>query len=293
VSGAGHVLCQGSSVCEDIDQDDFPAQKLRQAGAIIVGMTVMTEGGVTPLGYATFFDGPFNPYHVDHYAGGSSSGSAVAVASGLVPVALGWDGGGSVRIPASMSGTLGLATTFGRIAFERSATSTMVKGGPLAATMTDIALSHLLLGQVEPDSFYANLIGEAYLPPPHLSSVVKDEDLTVITSKDLRGVRLGVYWDHFQHTDPEVYNACLKSVQYLQGQGAEIVNITIPHLMELHLSHGIKILSEFGLTWERQFYDPDHQLEANTEITIGLGRTVTAAEALAAEKVRTYGLREV
>ena len=82
-----------------------------------------------------------NPHHPDHYPGGSSSGSAVAVASGICPLALGMDGGGSIRIPASLSGVVGLKTTWGRISRSGTAplswsVSTM---GPLGATDEDVA----------------------------------------------------------------------------------------------------------------------------------------------------------
>lgn len=286
---AGHRLCLGSSQCVEQTVDDYPAARLRAAGAIIVGTTVSTEGGVTPLGYSAFFDGPFNPYNTEYYSGGSSSGSAVAVASGIVPVAVGWDGGGSVRVPASMSGVEGLATTCGRIPFERGSTSTNVKAGPLAPTMTDIALSYLLLSQPHPDSFATNMIGDSYLPLPHLSeaSTLQPGD------SSLDGVRLGVFWDHFRHTDPEVYEKSLKAVGFLEKQGATIINITIPYLREIHLSHGLKIISEFGNTWESQFYNSSYQLEANTEITLMLGRTLTANEILSAEKVRHFAIQYV
>jgi Asp-tRNA(Asn)/Glu-tRNA(Gln) amidotransferase A subunit family amidase len=92
--------------------------RLRAAGAIILGGTIMTEGGVTPLGWSAHFQGPYNVYNFDRYCGGSSSGSAVAVSSGLVPAAIGFDGGGSIRIPASMSGVHGLGVTFGRVPFD-------------------------------------------------------------------------------------------------------------------------------------------------------------------------------
>jgi Asp-tRNA(Asn)/Glu-tRNA(Gln) amidotransferase A subunit family amidase len=290
----GLSMCDGSSVCREMEEDDFPAERLRQAGAILVGMTVMTEGGVTPLGYAAFFDGPFNPYDRDYYSGGSSGGSAVAVASGLVPMAVGWDGGGSVRVPASMSGVLGLATTFARIPFRFPAASTNVKAGPLAATMTDIALSYLLLSESHPDSFYTDLLGAAYLPQPHLAEGVPPSfDSSTETKSSLQGTRLGVFWDHFRHTDTEVYEKCRNVVRFLEDRGAEIVNITIPHLREIHLSHGIKILTEFGIAWETPFYNKTHELEANTEITVMLGRTVTADEVLAAEKVRSLAIKYV
>jgi Asp-tRNA(Asn)/Glu-tRNA(Gln) amidotransferase A subunit family amidase len=297
----------------------------------------MTEGGVTPLGYNahSIHDGPYNPHSpTKHYSGGSSSGSAVAVSTGLTTMSIGWDGGGSVRIPAAMSGVIGLATTFGRVPFEQSNSGTNIKAGPLCTSMNDIALSYLLLGQVYNTTtdtststststtsatstnngqrqrrrkkvFYNELFGEAYLPSPHLTGVVvppsssssssSSSMSTTASSKHkplLDGIRLGIFWDHFQHTDKDVYEKCLKVVEFLQSPliGATIVNITIPYLKEIHLSHGSKILTEFGITWENQFYNSSYVLESNTDISIKLGRTITADEILAAEKIRTFAI---
>ena len=68
-----------------------------------------------PLRYSAHYQGPFNAYNAKHYPLGSSSGSAVAVALGLVPVAIGADAGGSIRLPASAGGVVGLACTYGRV----------------------------------------------------------------------------------------------------------------------------------------------------------------------------------
>ncbi len=92
-------------------EEDTIIKRFRALGAIIFGLTIMTEGGTTPLGYNSHFRGPFNPYSKRHYSGGSSGGSAVAVATGLVPIAIGFDSGGSIRLPAAWSGIHGLATT--------------------------------------------------------------------------------------------------------------------------------------------------------------------------------------
>jgi Asp-tRNA(Asn)/Glu-tRNA(Gln) amidotransferase A subunit family amidase len=81
------------------DVDDIMVKRFRDLGAIIYGLTIMVEGGVTPLGWNSHFKGPTSPYSLNRYSGGSSSGSAVAVATGLVPVTIGFDGGGSIRIP--------------------------------------------------------------------------------------------------------------------------------------------------------------------------------------------------
>jgi Asp-tRNA(Asn)/Glu-tRNA(Gln) amidotransferase A subunit family amidase len=92
------------------ESDATVVRKLKEAGAVIIGISNMHELGIGTTGCnPNKLHGICrNPYDVDHYAGGSSSGSAVAVAAGLVPVAIGADGGGSIRIPASMCGVVGL-----------------------------------------------------------------------------------------------------------------------------------------------------------------------------------------
>jgi len=303
----GLRVCEGSSVCYEGD-DDILITSLKRAGAIVVGLTVMTEGGVSPLGYNAHFDGPFNAYDTDYYSGGSSSGSAVAISSGLVPMAVGWDGGGSIRIPAAMSGLLGLAPTFGRVVFAESKSgSTNAKAGPLGATLVDVALGHMLLGQVHRSGsneenqgrrnpvFYNRLFGEKYLPDPHLEGFLptpEEAEEDADSGLPLTGTRLGVFWDHFKHTDPEVYQKSLEVVRYLEEDlGATIVNITVPYLREIHFSHAMKVVSEFGKTWEGPFYNSSHKLEANTEIIVTLGRCITANEILAAETIRTFAIR--
>ncbi|HYQ17436.1 MAG TPA: amidase, partial [Polyangiaceae bacterium] len=95
---------------------DAPAvARLRAAGAVIIGQTPMTEFGLSPLGSNPHRRMPRNPHDRSRLAGGSSTGSAVAVSTGVTPVSLGCDGGGSIRIPAALCGVFGLKPTFGRI----------------------------------------------------------------------------------------------------------------------------------------------------------------------------------
>ena len=136
LSATAHVIYGGRSPLrengaewERSTKDDILISRIKKVGGILLGMTVMTEGGVSPLGYNSHWRGPVSAYSDHHYSGGSSSGSAVAVAAGIVPVAIGFDGGGSIRIPASFSGIHGLATTFGRIPFDSHTDSTMIKAG--------------------------------------------------------------------------------------------------------------------------------------------------------------------
>ena len=96
-------------------QDSTVVQRLRAAGAVLVGLTTASEFGGISLTY-TKLNGPTsNPWDLERTPGGSSGGSAAAVAGGLVPLATGGDGGGSIRIPAAFTGLPGLKTTYGRI----------------------------------------------------------------------------------------------------------------------------------------------------------------------------------
>ena len=119
------------------------------------------------LGWSAHFQGPYNVYNFDRYCGGSSSGSAVAVASGLVPAAIGFDGGGSIRIPASMSGIQGLGTTFGRLPFDTGLETTMIKGGPMTSTAEDAAVIYSVIAENLKGHFYSKIYdGDLHGPPP-------------------------------------------------------------------------------------------------------------------------------
>ena len=114
--------------------------QLRAAGAVVVGKLHQHELGLGATGINMHFATPRNPHHSSHCPGGSSSGSGVAVAMGLVPLAVAADGGGSIRIPASLNGVFGLKPTFGRI--SRTAADldggTLAVAGPIASCVADL-----------------------------------------------------------------------------------------------------------------------------------------------------------
>jgi aspartyl-tRNA(Asn)/glutamyl-tRNA(Gln) amidotransferase subunit A len=125
------------------EHDSTQVARARAAGAIPVGKTNLPEFGSTAFTKNHVFGTTRNPWNLARTPGGSSGGSSAAVAAGVVPVATGGDGGGSIRIPAAYTGLVGIKATFGRIPrgrFEfRDWTDTISKG-PLARTVTDVAL---------------------------------------------------------------------------------------------------------------------------------------------------------
>lgn len=122
--------------------DSEAVRRLRAAGAVIVGKTNSCELGQWPFTEGPAFGATRNPWHTGHTPGGSSGGSAAAVAAGLVPAALGSDGAGSVRIPAAWTHLVGIKPQRGRISGHphTDAFQGLTVNGPLARTVADAAL---------------------------------------------------------------------------------------------------------------------------------------------------------
>jgi aspartyl-tRNA(Asn)/glutamyl-tRNA(Gln) amidotransferase subunit A len=137
------------------DEDDVVVERLRAAGAVIVGKTNTSEFGYGAFGHNPLFETTRNPWDTERTSGGSSAGSAAAVASGLVPLAIGSDGGGSVRVPAALCGVYGIKPSWGRIPVypgcrdERypgiSSWESLEHIGPIAASVADAALAMSIL----------------------------------------------------------------------------------------------------------------------------------------------------
>jgi amidase len=128
---------------EPAPADDELVRRLREAGALLVGKTNVPELGLWPFTESEAFGASRNPWSLDHTPGGSSGGSAAAVASAMVPVALAADGGGSIRMPASNCGLVGIKPGSGAVPFPSGGVSTwsgMSEFGPLATTVADLGL---------------------------------------------------------------------------------------------------------------------------------------------------------
>ncbi|HEX9338188.1 MAG TPA: amidase [Pseudonocardiaceae bacterium] len=148
--------CMGTFPLADTDSD--VVELLKAAGAVIVGKTNAPELGQWPFTEGTAFGVTRNPWQLDHTPGGSSGGSAAAVAAGLVPVAVGSDGAGSIRIPAAWTHLVGIKPQRGRIGARSDMFHGVSTCGPLARTTADAALLlDVLAGQRPdaPDSFLA------------------------------------------------------------------------------------------------------------------------------------------
>ena len=140
----GKITTKGSCIFRDniSDSDAIVVENLRQAGAILIGRTTTPEFTYSSLTDSRLWGVTRNPWNTERTPGGSSGGSAAAVASGCVPLAEGTDSGGSVRIPASHCGIVGMKPSFGRVPYEFMASQYdwMTSHGPLSRTVGDAAL---------------------------------------------------------------------------------------------------------------------------------------------------------
>lgn len=196
--------------------------RLQNSGAVILGKTNMDEFGMGSSNENSYFGPVKNAWDYSRVAGGTSGGSAVAVASGQAPIALGTDTGGSVRQPASFNGIVGLKPTYGRVSRYGvvAYASSFEQVGPMGKTVEDVAaLLEVISGLDELDS--TSMAVEV----PKYSSA-----LQASRGKGLAGVRIGVPKEYFlAGMNPEVEAAVKSSIETFRSLGAEIVDVSLPH----------------------------------------------------------------
>jgi aspartyl-tRNA(Asn)/glutamyl-tRNA(Gln) amidotransferase subunit A len=198
--------------------DATVVSRLHDAGAVLVGKTNCDEFAMGSSTENSAFGPSRNPWALDRIPGGSSGGSAVAVAAGMTPLALGSETGGSIRQPAAMCGVLGLKTTYGRVsrygllAFG----SSLDQIGPLARCARDAAIA---LGVI------------AGLDPADSTTVSEPvADYASALTGDVRGTRIGVPASLIDSgVDPDITRAFNVALDTLKGRGATLIDIEMPH----------------------------------------------------------------
>ncbi|PYM86261.1 MAG: amidase [Candidatus Rokuibacteriota bacterium] len=200
---------------DNVPTEDAPmVARLKAAGAIMIGKTNTPTFGWIGATHNPLFGATRNPWNLERTPGGSSGGAAAAVAAGLAPLAVGTDGGGSIRIPASFSGIYGLKPTFGRIPIHPpSAAWSLSHVGPMARTVRDAAL--MLQVSAGPDERDASS-----LPAPGV-------DYVKALRGGVKGLRVA-YSDtlgYAEVVDPEVREACGKAARAFRELGCRVEEI--------------------------------------------------------------------
>ncbi len=279
---AGLRTTMGSKVMEHhVPKDDaVPVARMRAAGAVLLGKTTTPEWGHKAMTDSPLFGVTRNPWNAERTCGGSSGGAGAALAAGLGPIALGTDGGGSIRIPAANCGVVGLKQTLGRIpnihAADLFANHSYI--GPMARTAADTALMFAALeGQDHRDPY-------GMRPPRHLPP---------LPPGTLAGLRVG--WA-LKAGNPrvaaDVEASCTATVAALAGMGAGI------EPFEIDFAQHVEV---FQITWQtslrarlRDLIERSGQPVASSLAqTIELGARHSAVDLAKAQALRTGFFRDV
>lgn len=190
------------------DEDAPAVARLREAGAIVLGKTTTSEFGLSGKGESPLTGITRNPWNLAHTPGGSSAGAVVATAAGLGAIAIGTDGGGSIRVPSSHTGVIGLKPTFGRVpASPPGFVGVPPHIGPIARRVSDLALALQVLSR--PD-----VRDPLQAPPPP------------VTAFDRAALRIGASLTlGYAEVEPEVAHAFQQAIAALRDAGLSIEEV--------------------------------------------------------------------
>lgn len=225
----------GSSVYEHFvpETDATVVRKLQEAGAILIGKLNTHEFAYGPTGDISHFGAVRNPYDLSKMTGGSSSGSGAAVAAALCFGALGTDTGGSIRIPASACGIVGMKPGFGRVSKQGiyPLAYTLDHPGPMTRTIRDNAVMLGVLAGHDPDDPY--------------TLVQSEEDFARYIGQSIRGKVIGIPSTfYYEDLHDEVQEKVEEAIQVFKDLGAEIRTVDIPVLSEVSWAQLKTIQSE-------------------------------------------------
>jgi aspartyl-tRNA(Asn)/glutamyl-tRNA(Gln) amidotransferase subunit A len=217
----------GSRILENFvaPYDAHVVERLRGAGAVFLGKTNMDEFAMGSSTEHSFFGPSRNPHDLERVPGGSSGGSASAMAAHLCAGALGSDTGGSIRQPAACCGIVGLKPTYGRVSRYGlvAFASSLDQIGPMTQDVRDAAI--LLDGIAGPDHRDSTCSADA---PPSYAEDLKQADAQ---PNSLKGVKLAIAQEHFVEGGlaPDVAERLRETIETYRSLGAEIVQVSLPH----------------------------------------------------------------
>lgn len=279
IETAGVRTTGGSRVLADYvpRRDATCVGLLRAAGAVIVGKTATHEFAFGPTTDSPYQGPTRNPWNVAHVPGGSSGGSGAAIAAGIVPIALGTDTGGSIRMPAAACGVFGLKPTYGRVSKAGVFTLSWSLDhlGPLSRTASDAAL------------LLAAIAGADPLDPTALPVPVPDYAADLQGEPDLRGLRLGVpaAW-LAERVDPDVHARFGEAVRVLEGLGAEVVEVVLPPADVMTLVNRLLTFGEVGAYHAPFLQDRAGDYSPDVRRRVEVGQLILARDYLTAQRLR-------
>jgi aspartyl-tRNA(Asn)/glutamyl-tRNA(Gln) amidotransferase subunit A len=250
-------------------EDAVVATKLADAGAVLVGKTGLHELAYGITSNNPHFGAVHNPWDLNRIPGGSSGGSGAAVAAHLIPLATGTDTGGSIRIPSSFCGTVGLKPTYERVS-RRGVIPlglTLDHIGPMTQTVRDAAIAFNAMA-VRPGS---------YVPP---------------AQPDIRGLRIGLPQNYYlDRLEPEVAAGVRTAVQSAAALGARIVDIHVPDIDAINVVGRVLLLVE-AVSNLRPHLSRRADFGPDVLALLDQGRLVSAIDYVDAQRLRRIHVRE-
>jgi aspartyl-tRNA(Asn)/glutamyl-tRNA(Gln) amidotransferase subunit A len=262
------------------EHDATAVARLEAAGAVTLGRLNLAELALGPFGDNAHHGDAETPWRAGHCAGGSSSGSGAAVASGLAYGALGTDTGGSIRLPAACCGVVGLKPTYGRVsrAGGMPLSWSLDHVGPLARTVRDAAI---LLGVIAgPD------------PRDATASAQPVPDYVAALDRPVAGLRVGVPDRYYEEgLDSEVATAFRRAIDGLRGLGAEVNECPVPDPTILNDLANLIARSESAAVHTRIVRESPHALQPAVRERLEIGFHVSAHDYLQAMRLRARATR--
>jgi aspartyl-tRNA(Asn)/glutamyl-tRNA(Gln) amidotransferase subunit A len=262
------------------ERDAAVVERLRAAGAVMMGKTNMHELAYGVTSANPHFGTVRNPWDLDRIAGGSSGGSGSAVAAELVPMAMGSDTGGSIRIPASFCGTVGLKPSFGRVSRHGvlPLDFSLDHMGPLTRCVRDAALTLNVLAGFDPrDESCSRRPVEPYLPSEPIS---------------IQGLRIGLPENfYFERISQSVAEAVRRAARLAEEAGAIVVSLRVPDVGQLNTIGRIILLSEASATMQRYMHRRE-DFGPDVLALLDQGRLLPATDYINAQRVRRVLQRE-
>lgn len=272
----------GSEIYEDFvpGHDAQVVKRLKDAGAVIVGKLNMHQFAYGTTGDRSYFGPVRNPHDPSKMAGGSSAGAAAAVAAFLCYGAIGSDTGGSIRIPASCCGIVGMKPTFGRVSKHGAVplSWTLDHLGPMTRTVKDNAI---LLNAIS---------GYDARDPYSVKS--EEEDLGFEIDESIEGMAVGVPTSfYFDVIEPEVQKVFDERTEYLKRQGACVVPVDLEHMDDLLTAQQVILTAEAHAALEKELHESPERIEEEVRGRIASGILLQANEYLRALRVKHAAIK--
>lgn len=283
IATAGVPTRSGSPAYRDFvpDEDDVVVERVVAAGAIVLGKTTVPEFGYSGAGHNPISPAARNPWNAAMTPGGSSAGSGIAVATGMSPVALGSDGGGSIRLPASLCGIYGFKASMGRVPLYPGCRDERYPGmsswesleciGPMTRTVDDAALMMSVLAGPDPRDRYSLPAG--------------DVDWSTAIGSDVRGMRVAFSADFgYLTVDPEVRRIAEDAAETFRELGCQVKEID-PGWEDPQKAFWGLVVGDSDLTGMRALVE-EHGDEMSPHLVDLLSRPWTAQELTDARRDR-------